>query len=615
MSVHPAGAKARRILVVDDTTANLHLLTRLLTEHGYLVHPASDAELALDFVRTTVPDLILLDIRMPGMDGFEVCRRLKADERTRSVPIVLVSVLEDEGAKVRGFREGAVDYITKPFQPEEVLARVDTHVRIRDLTERLELKVSERTQELLEANERLQQEIVERRQAEETLRESEERLRRQHSTLRSIIDSAEAPIFSLDRQYRYTSFNQGHAAVMRAHFGADIELGHSLLEYVDVPLDRKTAEANLERALAGETLIEEAYSGAEPHARSYFQVSHSPIRTESGEVIGVTVLAQDITERKRVEDEIRELNRNLERRVRDRTRQLEASTQERDRAFRELQMAHARILHQEKMAAIGQLATGIAHEINTPAQYLSDNLAFLERALPQAVAALSSYRELRASLADGSTEGLADADMAYFIDEVPRALRESRVGVQCIARIISAMRDFAHRGSDQPERADLSRLISNAAEMSRNEWSAVGELDVSIGPGASTLVCLPDRLSQVILNLLVNAAHAIADAGRPPGAGRMKVSTRLDGDWLEILVEDNGCGIPAEDRHRIFEPFFTTKPAGRGTGQGLAIAHDIVVGVHQGHLRVDSEPGAGTTFTIRLPAQGPSRRPPDAQEG
>lgn len=165
-----------KILIVDDTTANLQLLTNLLTAQGYTVYPASDGELALEFVRSTSPDLILLDIRLPGIDGFEVCRRLKGDERTRSIPIIFISALEDEHDKVKGFRAGAVDYVTKPFQSEEVLARVRNHLHLRELTEHLEHKVAERTEELTIANQRLQREAVERRQAEEALRNLAEEL-------------------------------------------------------------------------------------------------------------------------------------------------------------------------------------------------------------------------------------------------------------------------------------------------------------------------------------------------------------------------------------------------------------------------------------------------------
>jgi signal transduction histidine kinase/DNA-binding response OmpR family regulator len=165
-----------KILVVDDSTANLQLLMNLLTEQGYSVYPASDGELALEFIQSTLPDLILLDIRMPGMDGYEVCRRLKANERTAAIPIVFLSALEDEHNKVKGFQAGGVDYITKPFQPEEMLARIRIHLRIRELTEGLEQKVNARTEELTLANRRLQEEIAERKQAEEALRESRERL-------------------------------------------------------------------------------------------------------------------------------------------------------------------------------------------------------------------------------------------------------------------------------------------------------------------------------------------------------------------------------------------------------------------------------------------------------
>ncbi len=165
-----------KILVVDDSTANLRLLINLLSDQGYTVFPAYDGELALEFVQSTLPDLILLDIRIPGMDGYEVCRRLQADERTRPIPIIFLSALGEEQNIVTGFQAGGVDYITKPFQPEEMMARIRTHLRIRELTEGLEQAVNTRTEELTLANRRLQEEIVERKQVEAELRESRQRL-------------------------------------------------------------------------------------------------------------------------------------------------------------------------------------------------------------------------------------------------------------------------------------------------------------------------------------------------------------------------------------------------------------------------------------------------------
>ncbi len=140
---------------------------------------------------------------------------------------------------------------------------------------------------------------------------AEEKLREQYSTLRSIIDSANALIFSVDRQYRYTSFNLRHAATMKALYGAEIEQGKSMLEYMTVPEDRGIAKHNIDRTLTGEQLVEEAYSGEELRFRQYFQVSHSPIKTGSGEIIGVAVLGQDITARKHAEESLYRLNREL----------------------------------------------------------------------------------------------------------------------------------------------------------------------------------------------------------------------------------------------------------------------------------------------------------------
>jgi signal transduction histidine kinase len=185
-----------RILVVDDSTANLQLLMDLLSEQGYTVYPASDGELALEFVQTTIPDLILLDIKMPEMDGFEVCRRLKADERSAYIPVIFLSALKDERDKVRAFREGGVDFISKPFQQEEMLARIRIHLRMRELTEGLEQEVETRTKELMAANKRLAEEIAERKQVEQELwhykDQLEETVQQRTNELRQARDAAEA---------------------------------------------------------------------------------------------------------------------------------------------------------------------------------------------------------------------------------------------------------------------------------------------------------------------------------------------------------------------------------------------------------------------------------------
>ena len=152
------------VLVVDDNPDNLRLLTAMLTDKGYKVRPAPSGSLALQSVRSTLPDLVLLDIKMPEMDGYEVCRRLKADERTRDVPVLFISALTEVTDKIKGFGVGGVDYITKPFQHEEVLARVETHVSLSRMHKRLQQEVMERVRiekELKKTHDELSQALSE----------------------------------------------------------------------------------------------------------------------------------------------------------------------------------------------------------------------------------------------------------------------------------------------------------------------------------------------------------------------------------------------------------------------------------------------------------------------
>jgi PAS domain S-box-containing protein len=290
-----------RILVVDDTTANLQLLTNLLTAHGYTVHPASDGELALEFVRSTQPDLILLDIRMPGIDGFEVCHRLKADERTRAIPVIFISILEDERDKVKGFQAGAVDYITKPFQAEEVLARVRIQLHLRELTEHLEQKVAERTEALHAANAQLQRELAERKQAEAALRQSETLL---NATQRLAKiggwdwDVEQQTSFWTEETYRIHGFEPRAFAP-----GSSEYIDRSLACYD--PADRPIISAAFQRCVQqGEGYdLEFPFTSADGH-RKWVRTTATAVR-EAGRVVKVVGNIMDITGRKQAEEKLK----------------------------------------------------------------------------------------------------------------------------------------------------------------------------------------------------------------------------------------------------------------------------------------------------------------------
>jgi PAS domain S-box-containing protein len=249
--------------------------------------------------------------------------------------------------------------------------------------------------------------------------------------------------------------------------------------------------------------------------------------------------------------------------------------------------------HSQRLESIGQLAAGIAHEINTPTQYIGDNMRFLK----------SAFADLQALLTAG--EGGADgAGVAWLAREIPQAIDQSLEGIERVAGIVRAMKDFSHPAAERVP-VDLNRAIRSTIVVATHEWKHVADVRTELDPDLPAVPVRPGEFNQVVLNLVVNAAHAIAAAG-PAAASRGVITVRTacrDG-WAEVSVTDTGCGMSPEVQARIFEPFFTTKPVGEGTGQGLAIARHIAAR-HGGTLAVDSAPGAGSTFTLRLPLDVP----------
>jgi PAS domain S-box-containing protein len=304
------------------------------------------------------------------------------------------------------------------------------------------------------------------------------------------------------------------------------------------------------------------------------------IRNANGEIENILIVARDITARKKAEHE---------------------------HELMELQLRHS-----QKMESIGQLAAGIAHEINTPTQYIGDNTRFLQDAFTDVNQLLQKYEKLlEAAKANAITpELLAElesaaqtADLEYLTAEIPKAIQQSLEGVERVAQIVCAMKDFSHPGTEEKTSIDLNRAIESTITVARNEWKYVAELVTDFDASLPMVPCLPGEINQVILNLIVNAAHAIGGVvgDGAKGKGTITVSTRSCGDSVEVRIADTGTGIPEKVRDRIFEPFFTTKEIGKGTGQGLAIVHSVIVDKHAGAISFETELGKGTTFIIRLP--------------
>jgi len=415
------------VLVVDDAVEIVRLLSCRLTSQGYDVSAAYSGLEALELASADPPDVVLLDIEMPDMDGIEVCRRLKADAQLRVIPVILVTVRGLDEDVVAGLDAGADDYVVKPFSDEVLAARLRCAVRIK----------------------------------------------------------------------------QTHDAIARIN------------------------------------------------------------------------------------------------------RQLRAEIAERKRLERELVQA-------QKLEAVGQLATGIAHEINTPTQYIGDNTRFLQDAFGDLDKLLNSAgRLLQAAKEDAVTDELIAelddairrADMDYLSGEIPAAIRQSLEGIDRVASIVRAMNVFSHPDHGRKLPIDLNRTIECTLTVARSRWKYVADLVTDFDRNLPAVTCLPGEISQVVLNLIVNAAQAIAEVAGDGSRqkGTITVRTRRDEDWAVVSVEDTGPGIPEAVQSKVFDPFFTTKEVGQGTGQGLFIAHAIVTEKHGGTIRFETRPGLGTKFIVRLP--------------
>lgn len=269
-------------------------------------------------------------------------------------------------------------------------------------------------------------------------------------------------------------------------------------------------------------------------------------------------------------------------------------------------------MQNEKLSAIGQLAAGIAHEINTPVQYVSDNLAFLSDTWNHLDAAMGScLTPLHASVGCDSrpsgpvTPGGPPEDWDWLRQEVPKAISQSLEGVRRINKIVSAMRRFSHTGGGERQEVDLHEALDATLTIAQNQIKHIADVQTDYQPNLPRVECYSDEMNQVFLNLIVNATHAIREASKKQARkrGKLTIRTRLIDNDVQIEIQDNGTGIPLSVRARVFDPFFTTKQAGEGTGQGLTICHNIVVQKHHGNIWFDTELDRGTTFFVRIPIQ------------
>ncbi len=410
--------------------------------------------------------------------------------------------------------------------------------------------------------------ITERKQAETRLSETH----RQQTQLLSSISSI---IIGVDGEDRVTLWNE--AAARTLAISSEEAVGQPFLELA-IPWDWPEIlyqVSNCREENSGTTTLKEVRYTRPDGKQGFLGITFDPIQDPNRDYAGFLLLANDLTEKKTLE---------------------------------------AQLAQAQKLESIGQLAAGIAHEINTPIQYIGDNTRFLSDAFADLARAIRAYQRLAEAVRSEKRSPAAiqavneisrKIDLAYLLEEIPTAIQQSLEGIEHVAGIVLAMKKFSYRGTEEKTCVDINEALKSTVTVARNEWKYVAEVQLDLDPDLPQVPCLPGELNQIFLNIVVNAAHAIeAVVGKGTGRkGTIGIRTRRRDRFVEIAISDTGCGIPPEIRSRIFDPFFTTKEVGKGTGQGLAISHNVVVEKHHGTLTFESEPGKGTTFYIRLPVE------------
>jgi PAS domain S-box-containing protein len=547
--------KTLRCLLVEDSESDALLLTKALRQGDYepvfeRVQSASDMRALL---QNREWDVVFCDYVMPAFDApsaFRVFQECRVD-----IPFVIVSGEIGEDHAVESLKFGADDYVLK-----KDLKRL-IPVLLRAFKDAEDRKSA--------------------RRAEQALQQSEERFR---LMVEQVMDYA---IFALDPDGRVATWNVG-ARNIHGYLAAEIVGQSHACFYIPEEIAAGKPADLLELARAKGRVVDEGWRVRKDGSRFWAQTALTATRDEQGQLRGFSKITHDLTERKQAEEQRRQIESTLR--------------------------------QAQKLEAIGQLAAGIAHEINTPIQYTDHNLRFLQESFADLKQLLDHHQILLLAAETGKIppelvlevrRRLDQITDAHLVGEIPLAIDEALQGTERVAHIVRAMKEFSHPGTgnkDKPAPTNLNQAIESTITVARHEWKYVAEMVTKFDPDLPPVPLFAGEFNQVILNLLVNAAHAIGEiSGRDDRKkGTITISTHRDNGWVEVRLSDTGRGIPESIQHRIFEPFFTTKGVGKGTGQGLALARSVIVDRHHGELRFETGLGKGTCFIIRLPLTLPS---------
>jgi PAS domain S-box-containing protein len=402
-------------------------------------------------------------------------------------------------------------------------------------------------------------------------KKNEKEIAAAHRKLKQIIESLSSILIGLDREMRIKYWNSQAEKTFNINFADVADKDIFTLKATQCCEKIQTGIKQCAKELQPVHLADIRYTRADG-ADGYLGMTINPVLNAGNEFDGIIIIGNDLTSHKILES----------------------------------QLAQA-----QKLEAVGQLAAGIAHEINTPTQYVGDNIGFIEDAFKdifEILQPLSAQNEPNdpekaAQTMDTLNKMIRDADVEFLMQEIPLSIKQSKEGIQRVAEIVKSMKQFAHPGGDEKSPLDINQAVQDTILVCRNEWKYHSNVQTDLDPELPPVSCYQGEIKQVLLNIIVNAAQAIEDSLETEGdkKGTILVQTRKDGDWAEIKIADDGPGMPPEVKDRVFDPFFTTKEVGKGTGQGLNLAYRTVVQKHQGSLWVESQEGQGAAFIIRLP--------------
>jgi two-component system, NtrC family, sensor kinase len=626
MNSTPTSSYLADLLVVDDTPDNLRLLSTMLEEHGYKVRKVINGTLALRVASQAPPDLILLDIDMPQMNGYEVCQQLKANPKSSSIPVIFLSALDDISDKVKAFSVGGVDYITKPFQVAEVLARVENQLRIQALA-----------QQLYQQNIQLQQEIVVRQQAESTLIKSSIKLRKQNRLLMEIArnpalnqgnlsialkEITEATAYNLEiERVGVWLFNSTSNKLQCLNL-FDLNLNqHS--KRIELPIANYSVYLNA--LIENQALvIEDTFT--DPRVQEFAEAYLIPLNITStinepirlgGQTVGVLCIEQvgkirhwtpeDQNFARSIADLV-----SLALEARERYR---AEAREREKAvaleltLNELKRTQTQLIQTEKMSSLGQIVAGVAHEINNPVSFIYGNLTPARQYLKDLILLIEAYQKNYPNPSAEIQQLAAEIDINFLIEDWDNLMNSIQVGAERIQEIVRSLQIFAKQTKLELKAVDIHEGIDNMLLIVQHRLrSETDGSEIEVIKNYSQIpkvTCYPSQLNQVFMNLFNNAIDALENQLPPRTITICTTTLTTDTNSLpkavKISIADNGIGMDENIQKKIFDPFYTTKKVGSGTGLGLSISYEIVVEKHQGKLYCVSASGQGTECIVEIP--------------